>query len=229
MSHQARATRISLLLHILAALIVIYFTHSASVPAPVMAIDLSLLPEEVVQPSPPPEPPPAPPEPEPPKLKPKKTVTPEKKQPTPVKQQKTPPQPVAFEPGDSPTAVPVPEVPSPPPDPAAAPFKPVSSQLPPAPLTAVKNGLPPEYAYIRGIITRNLKFPMSARRQRLSGAIIVAFFLAKDGHAEEITIVKSSGHEVLDEAVRDAIRRSSPFPHPPAPARLRLPIAFKLQ
>ncbi|MBU1455031.1 MAG: energy transducer TonB, partial [Proteobacteria bacterium] len=85
------------------------------------------------------------------------------------------------------------------------------------------------YDYIRRIILRNLSFPASARKKRLSGRIEVSFFIGKDGRVDDIRLDSSSGHALLDMNVTRAIRRSSPFPAPPDRARITLPIVFRLK
>ena len=85
------------------------------------------------------------------------------------------------------------------------------------------------YEYVRRLIMNNLTFPTMAKKIGLSGKIVVAFFLKEDGQVEAITITSSSGHEVLDNVVVSTIRRIAPFPRPPAPARLVVPIVFNLK
>lgn len=90
-------------------------------------------------------------------------------------------------------------------------------------------GLPYSYEYVRRLIMKHLTFPATARRMGLSGKVVVSFLLKKDGRAEDIAIVVSSGHEILDTAVVATIRSIVPFPKPPAPAHLTLPIVFNLR
>ena len=209
MNHQSKATRLSFLLHILAALIIVFILRAEPepIPEPILTLDLSLAPAP------------------PPKKEPVETKAPEvkrrqvlikKDKPTIIK----PTPRVTPQPTRQAVVVPVPESSSvaepeaaPPPvatSPAASATN--TDRSAPKPDSAGSGGLPHEYAYLRGIISRNLKFPEVARRQRLTGIVIIAFLLRDDGRAEGINVVKSSGHEALDQAVTEAIRRSSPFP-----------------
>lgn len=85
------------------------------------------------------------------------------------------------------------------------------------------------YDYIREIVMKNLSFPASARKRRLSGRIEVSFIVGKDGRVEDIHLDSSSGHALLDMNVASAVRRSAPFPAPQQRARISLPIVFRLK
>jgi protein TonB len=84
------------------------------------------------------------------------------------------------------------------------------------------------FAYIRDRIVKNLFFPPAARNRGWSGRICVSFVIGKDGRVGQVRIVQSTGFEVLDRNVIDAIKRASPFPRPPVEAELTLPIVYKL-
>ena len=86
-----------------------------------------------------------------------------------------------------------------------------------------------DFQFVRDLIVKNVSFPISARRMGLTGKIVVAFLLKEDGQVENITVVESTGHDILDSNVVATIRRISPFPKPPAAARIVLPITFHLQ
>ncbi len=86
-----------------------------------------------------------------------------------------------------------------------------------------------DFQFVRNLIVKNLSFPATARRMGLTGKIVVAFLLKEDGQIENITVVESSGHDILDNNVVATIRRISPFPKPPATARIVLPITFHLK
>ncbi len=85
------------------------------------------------------------------------------------------------------------------------------------------------YEYIRKIIARNISFPASARKRRLSGKIEVSFLVGTEGSVADIRIISSSGHALLDRNVVEAVQRSAPFPASPELARIVLPIVFRLK
>lgn len=90
-------------------------------------------------------------------------------------------------------------------------------------------GMRYDFSYVRACILKNLRFPASARQRGQTGKIVVSFTLLADGQVEHIAIVSSSGHEILDQAVIDTIRRVAPFSRPPVSAQLVLPIVFHLK
>ncbi len=57
----------------------------------------------------------------------------------------------------------------------------------------------------------NLNYPDEARRKRLSGALIISVDINPDGTLKAITVRKSSGHKVLDDAAIRIIKLSAPF------------------
>ncbi len=57
----------------------------------------------------------------------------------------------------------------------------------------------------------NLNYPDEARRQGLSGALVVSVWVAKDGQVKKIKIHRSSGYSVLDEAALRIVRLAAPF------------------
>jgi periplasmic protein TonB len=63
-------------------------------------------------------------------------------------------------------------------------------------------------------IERHKRFPAGAAGQ--SGVARVAFSINRSGRVTEVRIAASSGSAALDEAALDLIRRSQPFPTPPA-------------
>ncbi len=89
-------------------------------------------------------------------------------------------------------------------------------------------------AQIRKKIELNRSYPAWARKNNIEGIAVVRFTLAPNGSIEEITIEKSSGSNILDEAAKDAVLRGAPYPaFPPwltAPRlALRQPIRFSLE
>ena len=63
-------------------------------------------------------------------------------------------------------------------------------------------------------IERHKRFPADARGRY--GVASVAFAIDRTGRLTEVKLVHSSGATALDEAALDLIRRSQPFPAPPA-------------
>jgi protein TonB len=84
------------------------------------------------------------------------------------------------------------------------------------------------FQYILHHIRRQLVYPPRARRMGWSGTSTFSFLITREGHVENLVLQGSSGQDVLDDAARDAILRAAPFPRPPVPARIIIPIIFKL-
>ncbi|MDR1394928.1 MAG: energy transducer TonB, partial [Deltaproteobacteria bacterium] len=85
------------------------------------------------------------------------------------------------------------------------------------------------YNYIKNRIKRYLVYNPMARRMGIEGTATVAFTILAGGEASGAAIVKSSGHEGLDQSALAAVRNASPFPPPPAPARVVIPVVFSLR
>jgi protein TonB len=57
----------------------------------------------------------------------------------------------------------------------------------------------------------NLNYPDEARRRDLSGSLILDVALNADGSINNITLRRSSGHRVLDDAAIAIVRLAAPF------------------
>ncbi len=63
----------------------------------------------------------------------------------------------------------------------------------------------------------NLNYPAEARRDRISGKLILNVLLDNDGSVLRVQVAVSSGSKVLDDAAVNIVHMSSPFPpFPPA-------------
>lgn len=76
-------------------------------------------------------------------------------------------------------------------------------------------------AYLNGWIRKveqigSLNYPDEARRRNLSGELELEVTLNADGSLVGIELLRSSGHEVLDEAARRIVRLAAPFAAVPA-------------
>ncbi len=80
---------------------------------------------------------------------------------------------------------------------------------------------------LRDRIERAKRYPPEARRSGIEGTAEVQLRIARDGSVAEVTVVKSSGFAVLDQASVDTIKRAAPLPF--VPGTIRLPITYRLR
>jgi protein TonB len=78
--------------------------------------------------------------------------------------------------------------------------------------------------YMREWINRverigNLNYPDRARREKLSGTLILDVVINSDGELVEVELRKSSGHQVLDDAARRIVKLAAPYS--PFPEKLK--------
>jgi protein TonB len=84
------------------------------------------------------------------------------------------------------------------------------------------------FAYIRDMIQKRITYPDNARRMGWTGKVKVSFVVSSNGQVRDITILQSSGHDVLDSNVIEAVKNASPFPKPIVEAQIIIPIIYKL-
>jgi protein TonB len=85
------------------------------------------------------------------------------------------------------------------------------------------------FDYIRRRIQEKLVYPPQARRTGAQGRAEAVFTVYTDGSVGGVEILASSGQDLLDRALADAIRAAAPFPPPPVQARLIMPLTFRLK
>jgi protein TonB len=85
-----------------------------------------------------------------------------------------------------------------------------------------------DVASVRAALERTFSYPPDARRRRWQGRVLLAFTLDADGSLLDLQVRQSSGHDVLDQAAADAIRRAAPFDPPGVPVRVVIPVSFRL-
>jgi protein TonB len=66
-------------------------------------------------------------------------------------------------------------------------------------------------ASVRAEIVANRQYPRRALRRRLEGVVIVGFRIQADGRIDSVRVINSSGHDVLDAAAVEAVRKSRKF------------------
>ncbi|MBC7943825.1 MAG: energy transducer TonB, partial [Burkholderiales bacterium] len=167
-----------------------------------------------------------------PELKPKPEPKPKpgRKKPAPVKAPppETAPEPeVASEPTPPPIAKPsAPEAPPP----VVIPSEPLKPQAQP-----VDDNLLDGYAQIlSGAIGKFQKYPRVAQMRGWEGTVEVLLKIAAGGAVRDISLVKSSGFDVLDEQALAMVKQATPLPKPPANLSARdfsvkVPIVFRLK
>jgi protein TonB len=55
------------------------------------------------------------------------------------------------------------------------------------------------------------RYPTQARLRHLEGKVVLRAVIREDGHLHDVSILKSSGHAVLDEDAMEIIRRACPL------------------
>ncbi len=65
----------------------------------------------------------------------------------------------------------------------------------------------------------NLNYPPEAQRRRLYGSLRLLVAQRSDGGVDDVRVLSSSGHEVLDQAAVDIVHMAAPFD--PFPAEIR--------
>jgi protein TonB len=65
----------------------------------------------------------------------------------------------------------------------------------------------------------NLNYPDEARRQKLYGSLILHVAVKEDGQIEQVRVLQSSGHKLLDDAALRIVRLAAPYS--PFPKEIR--------
>ena len=84
------------------------------------------------------------------------------------------------------------------------------------------------FSYIKDMINRKLEYPKIARKMGWEGQVRISFTILASGESRDIRIIHSSGREMLDKNAVEAVKNASPFPRPPAEARIIVPIVYRL-
>jgi len=100
------------------------------------------------------------------------------------------------------------------------------------------SGAPPaEYGpYLRKfrqLVQESLVYPLAARRQGLRGTVELHVWLEATGRVRDVQVVRSSTHDVLDDAALETVRRLGPVPFPESlprrPLLIRIPLVYDLR
>jgi protein TonB len=77
-----------------------------------------------------------------------------------------------------------------------------------------------------------LVYPAKARLNNVTGRVVVKVVIREDGHLHDIEVVRGSGHDILDEAAIELVRRACPLKMKHALGRpqvtITLPVVYEL-
>jgi protein TonB len=86
------------------------------------------------------------------------------------------------------------------------------------------------YALISAHLERNKRYPREAKAAEQQGTPMVRFAVDRRGRVSEVSIARTSGHELLDQATLELLRRVSPLPAMPrAMGRDRVVISLPIE
>lgn len=164
---------------------------------------------------------------------------------------------VAADPGTAPAGSSAPPVSLPDPQETSGAGRSEVAALPPAPpsvagLAEAAGGAQPpisagagpsgdsrgDYGWLAEMLWRRVselkRYPASARLNGWEGRVVVQAVIQMDGHLTNVSVLQSSGYEVLDEAAMDAIRLACPLPlkhklFGRAAVVVQVPISYKLK
>jgi protein TonB len=83
-------------------------------------------------------------------------------------------------------------------------------------------------SHVRGQVLNQLGYPAIARRRGWCGKLVLGFVLCADGSVENLVVLKSSEHSILDRAAMQAVVKTAPFIGGYPRTEVRLPINFQL-
>ncbi|HJU05084.1 MAG TPA: TonB family protein [Nitrospiraceae bacterium] len=118
------------------------------------------------------------------------------------------------------------------------PAEPVREQAPAG--TAVAKAYPTpraDFGWLTQALWRRIeqlkRYPHKARMNRWEGTVVVRCVIRQDGYFAELTMEKSSGHNILDEDAIELLRKASPLSLKHELGRpeltIRIPISYKLE
>jgi len=88
--------------------------------------------------------------------------------------------------------------------------------------------VPRDVAALRAVIQRNLVYPGVARRMGWEGKVLLSFIVCGSGRAREVTLLESSGRDLLDRHAVETVSGISDFPASAAEARVIVPVVYRL-
>ena len=106
-----------------------------------------------------------------------------------------------------------------------------SKEAPKPPKSSYQKQYLQSYALkIKEAIIRHLYYPRIARKTKKQGVVVIRFDLLPSKRVQNITILQSSGHKILDKAAKTTIKRAAKeFPAPTEKIIIQVPIEYRLR
>lgn len=87
---------------------------------------------------------------------------------------------------------------------------------------------------VRSLLERNKIYPPMARSRNEQDTVVVRFTISSDGSIGGVSLSRSSGHSLLDQAAQETVSRIRRFPPIPADVQksslcIEVPLSFRLQ
>lgn len=85
---------------------------------------------------------------------------------------------------------------------------------------------------VRSRLSRAIRYPSEAKRERLRGTALVRFTVSQSGNVSGVSLARSAGSPVLDKAALATVSRAAPFPKIPEGSgrnswTFTVPVSFK--
>lgn len=85
---------------------------------------------------------------------------------------------------------------------------------------------------VRSRLSRAIRYPSEAKRERLRGTALVRFTVSQGGNVSGVSLARSAGSPILDKAALATVSRAAPFPKIPDGAgrsswTFTVPVSFK--
>ena len=90
------------------------------------------------------------------------------------------------------------------------------------------------FSLISAHLNRKKRYPAEAKKAMQQGIVTVRFTVDRDGNVSGVSIKRTSGHALLDQATIELVQRVAPLPRMPASMKrdtitLSLPIDYSLK
>lgn len=90
------------------------------------------------------------------------------------------------------------------------------------------------FSLISAHLNRRKTYPTDAKKARQEGVVTVRFTVDRNGNVSNVSVRRSSGHDILDAATLQLMQRVAPLPRMPAAMQrdtvtVSLPIDYSLK